>query len=247
MNENRKKIMIVVCLLVIIFGIYFLVKPYGLVKYVTDSSFEYAQAENGIILTKYTGENKNIIIPEKIDGKNVVSLSGTFYGNSSVENVIIPKGVETVDYMTFWHCINLVSVELPESVRTIGHAAFNSCISLKKIKGTFAYTHIMPYAFTNCVSLGSIDLPETLEFIGEKAFEDCESLKKIAIPSGVQIIGGITESQQTDEAGNVIVPEDQRGSTEKTVFDGCPELTITIAGDNEYYFCEDNVIKSKIG
>lgn len=246
MKENQKKIMIVVCLIVIVLGVYFLVKPYGAVKYVADSSFEYTQTENGIILTKYTGQNKNIIIPDKIDGMKVVSLSGTFHGNSTVENVIIPEGVEEIDYMAFWHCINLTSVELPESVKTIGHAAFNSCISLKKVKGDFAYTQIMPYAFTNCASLEKIDLPETLEFIGEKAFEECESLKKLVIPASVEIIGGTTESQQTDAQGNVIIPEDQRGSTKNTSFDKCPELTITVAEGNEYYYCEDNVIKSKV-
>lgn len=246
MKENYKKIMIVVCLLVIFLGIYLLVKPYGFINYVTDDNFEYTQTDNGIILTKYTGENKNIIIPAKIDGQNVVSLSGTFYGNNIVENVIISQGIETVDYMAFWHCINLVGIEIPESVKTIGHAAFNSCISLEKIKGEFNYTQIMPYAFSNCISLESIILPDTLEFIGEKAFEDCESLKKIEIPASVQIIGGTTESQQTDAEGNVILPEDQRGSTKNTVFDGCSELQIMIADGNEYYYCEDNVIKSKV-
>ncbi len=246
MKEKYKKIMIVVCLLVIFLGIYLLVKPYGFVRYVTDNSFEYTQTDNGIVLTKYTGENKNIIIPAKIDGKKVISLSGAFYGNNIVEHVVISQGIEIIDYMTFWHCINLISVEIPESVETIGHAAFNSCISLKKVTGDFAYTQIMPYAFNNCVSLKEIELPDTLEFIGEKAFEECENLKRIGIPASVQIIGGTTESQQTDAEGNVIIPEDQRGSTQNTVFDGCPELQITIADGNEYYCCEDNVIKSKV-
>ena len=247
MKENQKKIMIVVCLIVIVLGIYFLVKPYGAVKYVADSSFEYTQTENGIVLTKYTGKNNNIIIPDEIDGKKVFSLSGTFYGNSTVENVIISEGIEHIDYMSFWHCLNLTSVDIPKSVKTIGHAAFNSCISLKRVKGDLAFTQIMPYAFTNCAALEKIDLPGSLEFIGEKAFESCESLKKIVIPESVEIIGGITESQQTDAQGNAIIPEDQRGSTKNTVFDGCPELTITVSEDNEYYYAEDNVIKSKIG
>ena len=104
----------------------------------------------------------------------------------------------------------------------------------------------MPYAFTNCAALEKINLPETLEFIGEKAFEECESLKKIVIPASVEIIGGITESQQTDAQGNAIIPEDQRGSTKNTVFDGCPGLIITVAEGNEYYYAENNAIKSKV-
>ena len=69
---------------------------------------------------------------------------------------------------------------------------------------------------------------------------------KAKIPASVEIIGGTTESQQTDEQGNVIIPEDQRGSTKNTSFDKCPELTITVAEGNEYYYSEDNVIKSKV-
>lgn len=246
MKNNYKKILIVVCLLVIFLGVYVLVKPYGMVKYVTVDSFEYTKTEDGLVLTKYTGEQKNIIIPDNIDGNKVVSLSGTFCGNNVVENVIISEGIKTIDYMAFWHCINLVSVEIPESVETIGHAAFNSCISLKKVKGEFYYSSIMPYAFENCAFLESIILPETLVFIGENAFADCSKLKSVIIPESVEVIGGTTPEKKVDSLGNMIVSDDQRGSTKKTAFDGCKEITVTIDGNNKYYYCENNVIKSKV-
>lgn len=235
MNRNKKIALIAVCLIVAVLGTYFLIKPHGLTRYVTDSSFEYEQIDGGIILTKYTGKNKNIIVPAKIDGNAVLSLKGTFFGNSTVENVRISEGIISVDYMTFWHCISLESVELPNSVETVGHATFKNCIGLEKVRFGKNLVNIMPYAFSGCVSLKSVSMPDGLRFIGENAFDGCESLGKVTVPASVEVIGGVTSDLPYDV---------QIGSVDKEAFPNCGDLVVKIDSKNPYYKIESGKIVS---
>lgn len=245
MNNKTKNIVIAVCLIVAVLGSYFLIKPHGFIRYVTDSSFEYIDIDGGISLTKYTGKNKDIIIPAKIDGKSVLSIKGAFMGNTDVRNIRISEGIISIDYMAFWHCISLENVDLPNSVETIGHASFDKCISLKKIKLGKNLANIMPYAFSGCLSLSYITLPEGLRFIGEKAFENCSELNEIYIPESVEIIGGVTQEENSDIAATQSAYRSQIGSTEKDSFGGCEKLEIKIAESNPYYKIQNGEIISK--
>lgn len=246
MTRNKKIALIAVCLVVAVLGTYFLIKPHGLTRYVTDSSFEYEEIDGGVVLTKYTGKNKNVIVPAKIDGKTVLSLKGAFFGNSTVENVRISEGIRAVDYMTFWHCISLESVELPDSVETVGHAAFNKCIGLKKVRLGKNLVNIMPYAFSGCELLSDISLPEGLRFIGENAFENCSDIKRLTVPASVEVIGGVTE-QGASDGDRAYSYSEQVGSVERDSFPGCDALKLEIADANPYYIIESGEICQKQG
>ncbi|MDD6021825.1 MAG: leucine-rich repeat domain-containing protein [Oscillospiraceae bacterium] len=245
MKSGTKKIVVAVCLAVIITGSYFLIKPHGFVRYVTDSAFEYTESGGGLILTKYTGGEENLIVPSNIDGKPVLALEGTFCANISLKNVRISEGVLSVDYMAFWHCVSLESVELPDSLETVGHAAFDKCISLKKVTVGKNLTYIMPYAFSGCLSLESFTLPQGLRFIGENAFENCSGLRNIYIPESVEIIGGVTGEKTNNADENEKAYDEQKGSVKRQSFSGCGDLKIEISEENPYYQVSDGKIMSK--
>lgn len=243
--NKKKNTIIILCLAVALVGTYFLIKPHGLKRYVTDTSFEYTEVDGGIVLTEYTGDNRDIIIPAKIDGKAVLSVKGAFAGNTTIRNVRVSDGIVSVDYMAFWHCISLESVELPDSVESIGHAAFDKCIALKKVTVGKKLTNIMPYAFSGCVSLSDITLPNGLRFIGENAFEGCTELGKIVIPSSVEIIGGVTQDENSDSDSTQNAYDKQIGSTEREAFPDCGDLEIEIDAENPHYTVADGKIVSK--
>lgn len=245
MKPATKKIAVAVCLIVAVLGSYFLIKPHGFIRYVTDTAFEYTEVDGGIVLTKYTGENKDIIIPSKIDGKAVLSLKGTFCADGNIRNVRVSEGVVSIDYMAFWHCVSLESVTLPDSVETVGHAAFDRCISLEKIRLGKNLTDIMPYAFNGCVSLKNVALPQGLRFIGEKAFDGCVSLGEITIPSTVEIIGGVTQDGKAGKEEIRRAYSEQIGKTDREAFGNSGKLKIEIAEDNPYYKIENGKITSK--
>ena len=63
---------------------------------------------------------KSIQVPE-----GITSIS--FTNCKSLEYVLLPDGLETIESMCFFGCYNLKSVELPDNVKTIGKLAFVEC------------------------------------------------------------------------------------------------------------------------
>ena len=94
---------------------------------------------NCIAITDYTGNEEKIIIPEKIDEKQVREINGwVFYANNMVKEITIPNGVTSIGSHVFADCHKLEKVTLPDTIRKISFNAFTNCISLKTIvcKGT---------------------------------------------------------------------------------------------------------------
>lgn len=132
---------------------------------VTDPStpatmFEYSDTVSGVQITKYIGEDTNVIIPSSIDGKDVVRIAPcAFQDNATVEYVKLPDSVTAISYNSFFNCEKLVTVDLSEGLREIGL-----------------------FAFKNCISLSNVILPKSLSYIGSQAFAGCKSLKHINLP-----------------------------------------------------------------
>lgn len=119
------------------------------------SEFEYVDgAKSGTIeITAYNGDDKNVVIPEKIKGNTVVSVGMGAFINSDITSVEIPDTVTIIEAKAFYQCANLETVKMSQSIKSIGESAFIQCAKLK-----------------------SIDLPETLTTLGGAAFYGCESL-----------------------------------------------------------------------
>ena len=131
------------------------------------SDFEYKVGEDGgITITKYIGTDTDVVIPEKIDGKNV-----------------------TVIYMHAFRRSIIVNVIMPDTVTTIDEAAFELCESLTTVRLSTRLSHIDNSAFKNCTSLSTITLPPTLNSIYDWAFMYCTSLKHINIPKSISLFG----------------------------------------------------------
>lgn len=125
------------------------------------SDFEYEEnADGGITIKRYRGEDKTVVVPKEIDGKPVTELSMAFSLNQ-----------------------NIISVDLPDSIIKIGGGAFMSCSSLKSVVLPKNLTEIANGAFEGCSSLSEIEFPTSLTRIGTRAFADCTALKNITLPA----------------------------------------------------------------
>ncbi len=126
------------------------------------SDFEYEAGEDGgITITKYIGTDTDVVIPEKIDGKNVTVIgAGAFNRCEVLETVVMSDKVITIANSAFSKCDRLTAVGLSNALISIGEAAFSH----------------------NEV-LTSIILPDTLTYLGPLAFSSCKSLKHINIPA----------------------------------------------------------------
>ncbi len=103
------------------------------------------------VLRKYIGHASNIIIP-----KGVISISyaSFFYCNTLID-VFIPNSVKNIGYAAFLGCSSLTSVFIPKSVTSIGDDAFFGCSSLtiRCASGSYAEN----YARSNGINIYRVD------------------------------------------------------------------------------------------
>ena len=161
-------------------------------------------------ITKYTGSQRIVIIPDTINditvtgiGENVfknnarmvtVSIpdtvtyigSNAFQGCTNLVGVSIPDGVEVINSYCFENCTSLRDVTIGENVTIIGNSAFSDCSSLESIEIPDSVTEVGSYAFGGCSSLGKVRLSKGLEKLGGKAFGNCDQLTEVEIPKSLK-------------------------------------------------------------
>jgi len=168
------------------------------------NAFEYCENLERVEITKTIAENTTK------EGKCIednFTNSFSFEGCSSLKEVILCEGLESVPDHAFYRCA-IKEIKLPSTLKKIGYAAFsiNQIESITFPQGIeevagFNYNplkevvipegvKIVGYqVFQNCENLKSIQLPSTLEEIGDYAFEKCENLASISLGENITVIG----------------------------------------------------------
>ena len=142
-----------------------------------------------------------------------------FYGDTSVDEVIVQEGTETIGAQAFAHS-SLSAITLPGSVTSIADDAFDGCgeVEVSAQEGTYAYdwavekglidavtptpAEYFTYTIENgaCTITGytgsdtEVVIPETIDgatvtAIGDRAFNSNSNLRSVVLPSGVTHIG----------------------------------------------------------
>lgn len=164
-------------ILCISFTFLFLLNIVSLSADASTSEYDYYADGAGIVLTKYIGNDKEVVVPSEIAGKAVVKIKGTFFDNKTIEKVVLPNGITEIGEHTFLGCTNLNVVILPDSVETIDNYAF-ACCGLREIVLPVKTHYINKGAFWGCSKLTAIEShaePITMDgkalYIGQHAFE----------------------------------------------------------------------------
>ena len=146
------------------------------------SDFEYVDHGDSVSIKAYNGSDPIVVIPEQIDGKDVISImDGAFSNDSFIKGISLPATVKELSY-TF--CNNAcLQVVLATSVETIG-------------EGTF-----------NCDNLRIVDLGDKVTSFNETNFFG-GNMELLHIPAGVtelnkyMFMGGIEKLTIVGEAGS---------------------------------------------
>ena len=103
-----------------------------------------------------------------------------------ISNLIIPDGVQSVNYSCFAYCASLQSVVFPNSLSAISYAAFASCPNLQKVNIPNSVTSIGDEAFVSC-NISSLIIPNSVISIGQRAFVSNSQLNSITVENGNQV------------------------------------------------------------
>lgn len=139
-----------------------------------------------IEITRYTGSDDILIIPEKIEERQISAIGAeAFRACKTLKEITLPQGMTSIGKSAFAECESLENITLPQGLTSIGNAAFLQCSSLKAVDLPDGVTAINDYTFGYCENLERVSIPESVTTIREAAFGQCLRLKTIAIPKGV--------------------------------------------------------------
>lgn len=167
--------------------------------------YQYTLNEDGTAaLTKYLGSQKDLILPDSLDGHPLTGIgNNAFYQSPALCSVMLPAGVKAIGASAFALCPELETVLLPEGLERIGYSAFFQCPFLKEVSLPATLLEIQRQAFSNCEGLTEISVDprnETWKAIDGVLFsKDGSQLHtypagradaSYAIPEGTQVIAG---------------------------------------------------------
>ena len=154
------------------------------------SDFEYQlNSDGGITITKYIGNDANVVVPAFIEEKPVTRIGNSAFLLTPIQTIALPETLNAIDYAAFQYCQSLTAVKLPQELEYMDACVFAECSQLTSINLPDSLTEIPSSLFMNCTSLKQIDIPEAVTTIHSNAFLNCASLKQIRIPKAVTIIG----------------------------------------------------------
>lgn len=105
-----------------------------------EADFETAENEDGTVTIKrYLGSGGDVVIPAKLDGKQVTAIgntfemTGAFQDCAGVTSVVIPEGVTEIQDNAFYGCAALETVTVSASVTLLRNCAFCDCPNLRAV------------------------------------------------------------------------------------------------------------------
>ncbi len=162
------------------------------------SNFGYKIVNGQAYILSYTGDERDMVIPETIEGAPVTMIEVRAFENDTfIERVVLPPSLQIIRKYAFRGCENLRKIEIPgnSELKIIGECAFEKCEKLvgtadspsqKRLVLPNGIQSIARWAFAQCQSLHTVVVPESIQTIGFGAFSECTSLDKLWLPQGAQ-------------------------------------------------------------
>ena len=194
-------------------------------------------------------ENVNtetLVIPNSINGKNVVAIGEYALAGIPCKEVLLPGSIYEIQGYAFSRCPNLEKVIA--QVGIIGNSAFSECMSLETVTTTAG--KIGDWAFYGCMNLKNFS-GNNVNTIGSSAFNNCTGLASFDFSNNLKSIeygafqnSGITSVNLTDTRIETINEYAFAGCDSLTTVDlGASILTISQSAFNH---C-DNLVSVTIG
>lgn len=133
--------------------------------------YEVRRGSNYVYITKYYGNDVDVVIPSELKGKPVVGIQEDCFSGSTA-------AAATPEQQA---CAKIKSVTIPETVEDIGARAFKGCVSLEKINFSEGLYDIKASAFEGCEKLTEINLPQSLSHFNGTALNGT-AVEELVLP-----------------------------------------------------------------
>lgn len=165
-----------------------------------------------VIITKYTGKETKVIIPDTIEGLPVLSIAADAFGkNESLTYVKLPSTLTAISGKAFNLCSSLTAFDIDPDAKafcvidgvvyrkdttegsdTYGEPTTLSCFPAGKgghFTVPYGITSIGSYAFDHCYKLTAVDMYNTVTLINSNAFSYCWNLESIRLSDNLTTLG----------------------------------------------------------
>ncbi len=177
-----------------------------------NTDFEYEDIATGILIKKYIGKSKDVVIPEQINGRPVKFL-GERVGavSDDIESLFIPDTVTHISWFSFYGCENLSNVNTLQNIKVIGRGVFAACTNLTEIniaENNRFYTSqdgvvfskdetkLVLYPVGNTTTKYTV--PDGVIACVPYSFEGSHNLESITFPSSTKYVVDIGHSRPTN-------------------------------------------------
>lgn len=149
--------------------------------------------KNEVMITKYTGSSKDVVIPDSYENYKVTVIGRSLFNGKDITSVEIPDTVKEIQDYAFASNRNLKSAKLPKNLEIIGTNAFFNCAALESIELPSSLKEIGVYAFS-AAGFKSVTIPEskTLTKLDQFVFYQCQELKEVNLPATITSIADNT-------------------------------------------------------
>ena len=214
MNINKKNVLYMVVLSIILSGLLFSCNRGNKSENKTGSLTW--ELKDGILIINGKGPMPNY---ERYGGP-WCNLDDGF---SDIMAIIINDGVTNIGDNAFVNIETVMYVSIPGSVTNIGENAFKGCSGITSIIIPDGVINIDRSAFQGCSKLIYVDIPDSIKSIGRGAFYNCTNLVSITIPAGVTTIRDDTFNDCSSLAG-ITIPASVTSIGDRA-FENCASLT----------------------
>ena len=88
-------------------------------------SVSWRETYSGVKITGYTGDDETLVIPETIDGKQVVSIGTGAIANKSFRTLVLPRTLREVEDGAVVGCSSLKTLYMSDGILSISNDAFD--------------------------------------------------------------------------------------------------------------------------
>ena len=97
----------------------------------------------GVKITSYKGDERTVVIPEKIGGKPVVAIGAGAFNNKSVNTLIMGRNIFVVEDGAFVGCSSLSTMYFPDSMYLMNNEALDAA-SMSKLAHIYVNATMAP-------------------------------------------------------------------------------------------------------